>query len=834
MDASSTLLRCEAAMLQNYLAAALRNLVRNRLYAAINISGLAVGFAAAILIGLYVRDEYSYDRFFPDYAHIFRVELTITLPGRPPMEATQAPSDVAQGLRLDFPGIDTTVRLVRTKVVLRRARIEGAVSTAIWADPDFFRLFPMKVVAGEALDALSRPENIVLTRSVARRFFDREDVVGETIELNHTHTMRVAAVIEDLPSNTHLAGDVFLPAVASFSEITRQDAIHWGAGRTKSFEVYTYVRLQPGIDVAAINAGLRGFVSRHLSGDFGGVPLSQLVSRVELAPIAAAHLEPRHLDSLKPEGDPLTLRALMGVAALILLIAGSNFVSMMTARALQRAVEVGVRRAVGATRRQLIAQFMGECLLYALAALVLAMLAVDLLLPAFNAFVQRDIRFDFLRDPTLGAAILGSAVLVGIAAGAYPSLVLSQFRAAVVLRGTAMLAGGSGPLRRAVVVFQFATLVALIVATATIESQTRYALQERLSLPGGSVYVQFAGCSRSFTDEVAKLRGVVAASCASSSAVAQSHWLATFTTHDERQISIEAAMIDDRFFELLGVHAIAGRLLSQERGEDDLLRAGSATPRNPALVLNESAARELGYAEPQAAVGQYQRWSRPMMLNGGPAMADSASSRIVGIVPDFSLGSVRDVVEPTVYYIDPAQFNYALLLRLDGGRIPETLAAVRQLWERQGTAGALQGMFLDQYLQDLYSDILRQLQISAVFSSVSVLLAALGLLGLAAFTAERRTREIGLRKVMGASRLDILRFLGWQFARPVLWANLIAWPCAYFAMRRWLQGFAYHVELSPAPFLAAGALALAIALATVAAHAFLVARAKPVDALRYE
>jgi putative ABC transport system permease protein len=221
-------------------------------------------------------------------------------------------------------------------------------------------------------------------------------------------------------------------------------------------------------------------------------------------------------------------------------------------------------------------------------------------------------------------------------------------------------------------------------------------------------------------------------------------------------------------------------------------------------------------------------------VDGSAEMTDSLSSQIVGVVPDFSIGSARDVIEPTAYYVDPSLSSYALILELTGSRIPDTLRAIRELWARQGLSTPFEGMFLSQYLDDLYSDIARQTKLFSAFSSVAVVVAALGLLGLAMFTAERRTKEIGLRKVMGASRLDILRFLGWQFARPVLWANLIAWPCAYFFMQRWLEGFAYHVNLSLLTFFAAGALALVIALATVASHSLLVARAKPVDALRYE
>jgi len=822
-------------VLRNYLLAALRNLRRNRAYAAINVIGLVVGFAAATLIALYVRDEYSYDRFFPDYRRIFKVDGILTFPGRPPINGSQTVSDMAEMLKSDFPQIDATTRLARTTVTLRHGDIDGSVYPADWVDPDFFQCFPMKTVAGSLADALSRPDGIVLTRTVARRFFGRDDVVGETVELNREHIMRVTAVIEDLPSNTHLVGDIFLPGIASFSELSLQDAVKRGSAQIKSFSVYTYVRLQPGANVNLINAALPDFVARHFTDELEGVPLSRAVE-VTLSPVTNAHLQPRQIDALKPQGDPGTLHIMIGVALLILFVAGSNFVSMMTARAFHRAVEVGVRKSVGATGRQIIVQFLGECLLYAIAALALAVSAVHLVMPALNSFLQRNIAHDYFHDPALAAGLLALAGVVGLAAGAYPSLVLARIRPTLVLKGTGGLPGGSGRLRQALVVFQFATLVALIVVTMTIDRQTRYALEERLRLPSDQIYLRLGGCPRGFADAVAHVSGVLAVSCASSEATAQSHWGAVVSPpRGGNPTSIESAMVDYAYFDLFGITPIAGRLLSQDHGEDDVLHGGDNISENPSVVLNESALRALGFKSAQAAVGQYVRWTRPAIVDGHGRMMDAPmASQIVGVVPDFSIGSVRDAIEPTAYYFDPVLASYALILKLDGRVIPETLRAIKELWVRQAQQAPFEGMFLSQYLQDLYSDITQQGELFSAFSSVAVVITALGLLGLAMFTVERRTKEVALRKVMGARRLDILRFLGWQFARPVLWANLVAWPCAYFFLQRWLEGFAYHVDISPLTFLAAGALALIIALATVVAHALRVAGAKPVMALRYE
>jgi putative ABC transport system permease protein len=818
-------------MLRNYLAAALRNLFRNGAYAAINIFGLALGFAAVILIALFVRDEYSFDRFYPDYDRVYRVMETVKPPGEAPLRIAVTTAEIAPAMRLDFPEVESATRLASGGVTFRQGNIEGSTSLH-WVDPNFFRIFPMKVIAGNLDQALNKPDGLVLTRTTARRYFGRDDVLGKALELDRQYTMHVAAVIEDLPPNTHLVADAFASGIASFSALTRLDAAAAAnPDSVPSENVYTYVRLRPGAPVSRIAGAMRDFVSRHVHGQLGGQPIANAYT-FNFIPLADIHLQPGSIGDMKPPGDARTLQTMIGIAALILFVAGSNFISMMTARAAGRAIEVGVRKAVGATRGQIVAQFLGECLFYTALALIFAILGVELVLPALNGFLQREIAFDYLHDPRLGSAIVTVWLVTGLAAGAYAAFVLSMFRPGAVLKGVVFLPGGSGRLRQSLVIFQFGTLIALIVSTMTIQRQTQYAMQDRLRLPTEQIYIGQSGCPAAFREEVARIRGVVAASCTSGAAMSYDRSSAIFDTPNGGKNSFNAAPVDYGFFELFGVKPIAGRLFARDRGEDDVLRANPASRLNPSIVINETGLRALGYASPQAAVNQYRLWSRIVINGTEVTLSETRSSQIIGVVPDFSVGSVRNVIEPTAYYVEPGRF-WMSVLKLDGHTIPETTRAVKALWEHsQGSQ--LNGLFLNQRVNELYADIQRQSAIFSVFAGVAVVVASLGLLGLAVFTAARRTREIGLRKVMGASRWDILRLLGWQFARPVLWANLIAWPAAYLLMRHWLEGFAYHVDLNPLVFLAASALALIIALATVSGHALLVARTKPVEALRYE
>jgi putative ABC transport system permease protein len=574
------------------------------------------------------------------------------------------------------------------------------------------------------------------------------------------------------------------------------------------------------------------FAMRHVHGEVGGQPVAKAY-QFNIVPLTRIHLQSSGIADMKTPGDPLMAQTLIGIAVLILVVAGSNFVSMMTARAAGRAVEVGVRKAEGASRAQIVLQFLGECLLYTALALLAAIAAVEWLLPAMNGFLQRDIAFDYLRDPVLGCGVIAIWLLTSLAASAYAALVISRFKPGIVLKGLGSLPGGSGRLRHALVIFQFGTLIALIVSTATIQRQTQYAMEDRLRLPTHQIYIANSGCTNAFREGVSHIPGVITVSCASGSSLTYDRSSATFASTNGRAISLRGAPVDYGFLELFSIRPVAGRLFARDRGADDVLHNSSLADTNPSMVINESAARSLGYATPQAAIGQYRIWNRIVFdWQRGITPTPNQSSQIVGVVPDFGFGSVRTVIEPTVYYIDPNQSGMAVV-NIDGPRIPEALRAIQSLWSQLNNS-PMNGLFLSQRVNNLYADIKRESTIFSIFSGVAVMIAALGLLGLAVFTAERCTREIGLRKAMGASRWDILRFMGWQFARPVLWANLVGWPLAYVCMQRWLDGFAYHIGLNPLVFVAASALALVIALVTVSGHAVMVARTSPVEALRYE
>ena len=497
-----------------------------------------------------------------------------------------------------------------------------------------------------------------------------------------------------------------------------------------------------------------------------------------------------------------------------------------------------MRKTAGARRGQLVVQFMGEALLYAFAALAVSVALVELTLPALNALMLRHIAFDYWRDPALLAFSLGLSLLVGLAAGAYPALVLSSFRPATALKGALPQTAGSATVRQLLVTVQFAVLILLMFGVLVIQGQTRYALKSAAGIDKDSL-LQVAvspPCQGAFADAVAKLPGVRSVRCSSTRVFNMGSDERTVSLPDGRTANVMAGAVGYGALEQLGLRPLAGRFPSPDHGDGltynpalkDCFRLGSdADPAFPhAAVINRAGVRAMGLSDPRQAIGKTLRMHT--------SLAHITPVQVIGVVPDFAVDLTHGAINPTLYAVDPNCQN-SLTVKIAPGAIGQTLPAIGRLWTELGPPQPILEGFVDDYMrQVIYADSVRQGAVVAVLAGVAVLVGALGLFALAAFTAERRTKEIGVRKAMGASTPDILRLLLWQFTRPVLLANLIAWPLGWFALDRWLQGFAQRISLSPGLFLLAGGAALLIAALTVSGHALRVASAKPVGALRYE
>jgi putative ABC transport system permease protein len=834
-------------MFLNYLAAALRNLVRNRLYAAINIVGLALGVSAALLIALFVRDEHSYDRFFPDYRDVYL--LTETKDAIDPRLGTErwdfSFPDLAAKLSVQLPQIATVARVMTADNPphIRHGQVEADETGYLWVDPSFFLVVPLKSLAGDPQTALATPDSVVLTRTAARKYFGRDKPLGELLEVNPAmgsdagkvstafstpHPMRVTAVVEDLPSNSYLKGEVFGSSLAAYSQFALYDLTpDQGAFRISA---YTFIRLRPGAPVQQTQQELSAFAT-HNSNTSTIYPPGFTVG-LHLTPIGDLHLAPPGELPMSPRGDGTLLAALTVVAVLVITSASFNFVTLMTARAAQRAIETGVRKAAGALRSQLIIQFLGEAVIYVALAMVLAVAISELSLPWMNSVLKQKIAFNYLDDPALLGALLVTIVGLGVMAGVYPAFVLSAYRPAAVLKGTLVQGATGGIVRRALVALQFAIMIGLGITAMTIWRQTLFSLNNQLRVDGSSVLLIDDACApsgRAFRDRLASVPGVARAACANEAALFNGGMIVSAQARGGAAIPMVSGVVDYGALEFYNLRPLAGRFFDHNHGEDGRLVEGE-TAGNPSIVVNETAMRKLGFSSPAQAIGKTVIWNR-RRWSANPTPGTIGPSEIIGVAPDLALDTRREA-RAQILYVDPASFS-VLSVRLIGSQIPVALPGIDAAWS-QIMHSSNHRRFLSQRLQDMYADIILQGTAISLGTGLAVVIAALGLFGLSAHSTEQRTKEIGIRKCMGAGTGDIVRLLMWQFTKPVLWANLVAWPLAAWLMTRWLETFAYHIDLPLWLFPATGAVTLTIALLTVGVHSIVVARAKPVAALRYE
>jgi putative ABC transport system permease protein len=834
-------------MLRNYLATALRSLAQNRLHAAINIGGLALGLAACLLILLFVRDELSYEDWLPNAERIARLEGSFDVPGREKLSFAQAPGPAKAPLEKDFSSdVVRAVRILPGEVPVRAGQRQFA-DTVSYVDPGFFQVFDLPMVQGEREGALQGNTKLLLSREMASKYFGDASPLGKVLTLDNKTDYTVVGVFEDLPENTHLDLDF----IALFDPQRYVDR-PWIAERWTSTNTYTYALFRSADAIDRVDAELPGFVARNVQIDIPGISKAQMAKMLsfDLVPVPDIHLHSHRQNQMKPGGDIATVVAFSAIATLILLVACINFVNLATARSMKRAREVAMRKVVGATRGQLIVQHLGEAVLTAALALLLAIALVELALAPFNAFVHKQLSLDFAGDPALFAIAAGLVAVVGLLGGLYPAIYLSRFRPARVLKANQSAATGSPRFRSALVVFQFAISIGLIICTAVVTGQTIYARTIDLGFrPADKLVVEaLSDMPSREVDETLKkeigalpgVRGLAFSSERPPHEGQNNNIFFTSAVPGDESLLAEMVAVDFDFFTVYGLKSLAGRLFSADfPGDVPVLDPEARTELRQAIVVNETFVAKLGIADWRRAIGKVL-WMPVQPLSGGDRLARTT---IVGVLPDIQVRSVRMEIPPLYYVLDetdPEERSFDFLtVAIEPGRLREVQAGIAQIWSRLVPGAPLRTSLLDETLAAQYDGEEQRAQVFGAFAVFAVLIACLGLFGLASFAAERRTKEIGLRKVMGASVHDVVRLLVWQFSKPVLVANLIAWPVAFYFMSRWLDGFRYAIDLTAplvlfAVFGGAGLLALAIAWGTVAGHAAGVARANPIRALRCE
>jgi putative ABC transport system permease protein len=824
-------------MLQHYLRMALRGFVRHKLYTFINVVGLSVALACAILILLFVRDQLSYDAWIPGTQNLYRLAMTIHLPGNPPLRSASCPFPVLTAVGEKIPQVKAVVHVVAEKMTVMAGDRQGHETVTV-VDPNFFQVLRIPLLRGAPAQVLRQPESIVISASMAHKYFGDADPLGRILRVSGklidycaphdtschgygvTQPLTVTGVMRDLPHDTQLIADFVVPNGSQADEVTRVEKdSFWSA----SLGGYGYVELAPGASPSSVLAALDPILDASVEyKDLGMQVRGSRAQRYRLIPFRDVHLDSDEYGGMTPGGSRATVYGFGVVALLILLVACSNFMNLATARATLREREIAVRKVAGAKRAQIALQILSEAVVTALVSFGVALSLAEILLPEYQRFLGEPMKLNYLGDWRLLLAMCGGVVAVGLLSGIYPALVLSGFRPAAVLKSGGSGGTGSGLLRSALVVSQFAVSIAVAIAATVVFRQIDYARSADLGFNRDDVVVlrDLINLSPDARQSLVRIlrAGPGIDATALSDTVPLDRWNSFYVRIRSDKVpqgaNIRFLRAGPTFAPLYRIPLLAGRLPSELQDRE--------TPAPSAILgvlLTASAAHRLGYSADQA-VGQtlssvWGRW------------------RVIGVIGDVAMGGVGELPEPSVYLPDGGQASL-LSIRVRAAELPQALRFIDRVWHSQAPAVALDRYFLTDAFNEQFAADERQGAIFAVFVGVAVLIGCLGLFGLAVFTAERRTKEIGVRKVSGARTADIMKLMLWRISIPVLAANVVAWPAAYYYLRQWLEHYAYRITLNPTYFLGAGAVALFIAWATVYANTLRLARTSPVHALRYE
>ena len=803
------------SMIRNYLVVGFRAFRRQRLFGFINVFGLAVGLACALLIALYVRHEWAYDRHHPDADRLYRLTSEIKLAGEQ-MDLAVSAAAVGLALQEADAGVEAVARLLPADPIVRVGTETFLQERTFYADPAFFDVFSLAFVEGSAAQALTAPGQAVLTESTARRYFGEASAMGQTVKLGpQGEPFEVVGVVPDVPEATHLRYSV-LASMRNVLPEEPQGPEAW----ISNVNYLTYLRVRPGTDPSALDARMAALIEAQV-----GEMMRQFnaVYRVRLQPVTAIHLGPALANEPAPGGSRLYVYVFLSVALIVLLIASINFTNLATARALDRAREVGLRKALGAERRQVGRQFLAESFVVTLLAAALAVGIAWLLLPAFNSLTGRALTpVDTLG--TVGWLLLG-VPLVALVAGAYPAFVLSAFRPAETLRGRFRSSRSGLVLRRGLVVTQFTLSVVLVAGSFVVQRQLAYARTQGLGFNREQVVILplrpdegIRAQEHAFKAAVLESSAIVSATLTdqypSGGNESNSLYLPAGKP-DDAGVSLKIYTADFDLLETLGLEVTDGRALDAALPTD-----------SSAFLVNETAARLLGFSQVEGA--------QLVEIEDGPD-GPRVLHPVAGFVRDFHFDSFHHAIRPLLFRVGEPGFRYDYLLaRVQPGQMDAALTHLEKAWGRFSSGTPMDARFLDQQFEALYQSDRQLGRAFGYFTMLAILIACLGLLGLSAYATEQRRKEIGVRKVLGAGVPGLVALLARDFARPVALAVVLGAPLAYFAAARWLESFAYQAPLTAVPFVLAGVLALTVALVTVGLYTLRAARANPVETLRAE
>ena len=817
-------------MIGHYLKSAYANALRDKQYLIINVMGLAIALSAVILIALFVRDEVSYDKWLEGHERIYKIENTVTFPGSPTVLSTSTPGPLAPALVTNFnEDIEAAIRLYRNETSVR-VGAQQFNEIIDYVDAAFFDVFDLPFVSGDRAAVLQSGNTIAINETMARKYFGDQNPIGKTFDINHSPSAsridyQVVGVFKDLPHNSHLNSSFIALLVPD-----RYEAWPWVTQDWSSANTHSYVKLMEKTDIDTFRTRLDEFAMTLPIPT--GPGMSKPLYTFSLLNAADIHLYSEALRPFKLGGDITTVNTFAMIAILILLMASINFTNLASAQAIKRSREVSIRKVLGARRVQLITQFLSESVLTSIFALIISMTIIELLLPTYNAFLGKDISLYLDASLVELAALIGFAILVGIAAGAYPAFVSSSFRPAKVLQSNKSAAPDSARLRHILLVVQFTISIALIISMMIIYAQTIYSQnidagfekKNRLTLSGAG-YNQVAPASSILKQELAKIPGVSLVGVSSDTFPNKYGNFSDISfpaNAASPKASIQTMYMGPDFLKSYAVSPIAGRNFSNQfRNDFPVEPTDTSTPITRGAIINESLLKLSNYGSAEEAIGKQLSMGRDRITN----------ITIVGVIKDLHVSSTRESTSPQIFFVTESGLDF-LTLELQEKYSAALLRQISAVWnEHLPNVPMISTLSIDAF-EALYIAEMRRATIFAIFSALSIIISSIGLYGLAAFVAESRTREIGIRKVLGATVLDIIKLLLLQFSKPILVANFIAWPVAYLNMDSWLNAFAYRIDISLAYFLFAAFLTLIIAWSVVAGHAINVARKSPIEALR--
>lgn len=813
----------------------LRILKRQGHYGIFAIAGLALGLAVAITALIFTWQETHYDHQIPQADNIYIIDAEVSQPGRAVQMVAQVPGGLSPVINEAVAGVKESARVWRQWSTLSLDDAFNFNEPMIAVDPNWIEMIELSFVEGNSFAMANDVTAVVISKTMAKRLFGDSSAVGKTLKIDG-NDMNVAGVFEDFPTASHMEANFIMPLEAP--PVTRRGLRFETAWQR--FNVFTYLLLEPGANVANVTDDVWTLLERNYQSNDANssTSLSEIV-KISLQSLSDLHLNGKTYNwGIKPPADKLKLAVLSSIAILIVLIACINHINMSTVRSIERAREVALRKIAGAGRTQLVSQFIIEAAFIVGVAALVALVLVEFTAKFTGELLQADIDLAALFQPSFMLWLGGLLAFVILIAGAYPAYLTSAIMPGRILSENARGSRGNSTMRTTLVVFQFGVSIILAVGAAVIWSQLRYAQTRDLGFNSENVMMLYGvgrgpqgtiNLTSSIDKAISGKPGIVSVSAANSTPswdyVPEADMRRATAAPTDVQ-SIGRISVDLDFFETLNIAPSAGRLFGEQYGADmaqwTLETRGDVTLP---IILNERAVRTLGFDSPESAIGELVQFSL--------SATDERPSEIVGVVPDVHFKSLKNAIQPMAYYPDPSVFS-VMLVKIDPLNYEAGKQSIAEGWGQVMTNQAISSDMLDTALVEQYNRESRDLKTVTVLAGLGILIAVFGQYGLAAYSAQSRRREIGIRKVLGAHVRDILSLFLWQFSKPVFLAMVVAWPLAFWLMSAWLENFVYRVTINPLWFVLAGIAALSVALVTVAGHALKAARAAPVEALRYE